>query len=174
MLEVTIAAVVLVIGMLALITSITASLRLVETNRETALAHQAARSLAERMQNLTFSQIFATYNASTADDPGGAGTAPGAAFDVPGLRVPIGRGHGHAAAIARVGSVQFPTLATGQLSEDRVDADLGMPRDLNGDGVVTAGAMPGNYLVLPVRIRIQWQGAGGFRSVVLHSLLINR
>ncbi|MBI5364976.1 MAG: hypothetical protein HZA53_17495 [Planctomycetes bacterium] len=173
MVEITVAASVLVIGALGMVTSVAASLRLVDANRESMVAHQAARGLAEQMQNLTFAQVFATYNANAADDPGGAGRAPGATFDVGGLRVPTAHGGGVAAA-TRVGAIEFPTLASGVLSESVVDARLGMPRDLNGDGVITNGAMPGSYLLLPVRIRLRWQGAGGTHTMTVETLLVNR
>jgi hypothetical protein len=173
-LEVMIASVVLVVGILGMVGSLAASIKLVETNQETVLAHQAARGVAERMQNGNFAQVFATYNSNQADDPAGFGTAPGASFDVRGLRVPSGHGHAPVAG-ARVGSILFPVIpGTSTLSESLVDRELGMPRDLNGDGVITPGAMPGTYLVLPVKITVRWEGAGGTRSLSFNNLLINR
>ena len=171
LIEVTIAAAVLVIGVLGMVGSIAASLKLVGTNKETVLAHQAARGLVERMQNVTFAQVFATYNGNAADDPSGASTAPGTRFDVTGLApLPVAAGQ-----TARAGTITFPTIAgTNTLSESVVDAELGMPRDLNGDGVITNGAMPGSYLILPVRIQVRWRGNGGDRSISLVTLLMNR
>lgn len=170
-LEVTISAAVLVIGVLGMVGSIAASLKLVGTNKETVIAHQAARGLVERMQNVTFAQVFATYNGNAADDPSGANTAPGSRFDIEGLAPqPVAAGQ-----TARAGTISFPTIAgTNTLSESVVDAELGMPRDLNGDGVITAGAMPGSYLILPVRIQVRWRSAGGDRSMSFVALLMNR
>jgi len=54
-------------------------------NRENAIAANAARTKVELMRNEDFRDIYALFNADPADDPGGAGTAPGDAFDVPGL-----------------------------------------------------------------------------------------
>ncbi len=175
-LEVTIAAAVLVIGVLGMVSSVAASLKLVEANREMMVAHQAARALAEQMQNGTFAQVFANYNSITTDDPGGAGRGHGATFDVEGLRLSDDeRAEAqHAGRSTSVGSIEFPTLASGVLSESVTDAALGMPRDLNGDGVITTGAMPGSYLVLPVRIRVRWSGPSGPRSMTFQSLLVNR
>jgi type II secretory pathway pseudopilin PulG len=166
-LEVTVASGVLVIGLLGMASSLAASLRLIEVNRETMVAHQAARGLAEEMQNGTFSQVFANYNSDPSDDPGGAGRGKGQSFKVTGLR---GKSSGQGA-----GRVEFP-VPNGEtrISESMVDRELGMPRDLNGDGVISAGPLAGNYVVLPVRIRVGWDGVGGAREVEFHTLLMNR
>ena len=175
-LEVTISAAVLVVGVLGMVSAVAASLKLVEANRETMVAHQAARALAEQMQNGTFSQIFANYNSLGSDDPGGAGRGHGASFDVPGLRLSDEdrAAAQHAGRSTSVGAVEFPTNGAGALSESVTDAALWMPSDLNGDGAITAGAMPGSYLVLPVRIRVTWSGVAGPRTVTFQTLLVNR
>jgi type II secretory pathway pseudopilin PulG len=54
-------------------------------NRENAIASNAARTMVELMRNEDFRDAFALYNSNPADDPGGAGTAPGSAFAVPQL-----------------------------------------------------------------------------------------
>jgi len=163
--EVTLAAGVLVIGVLGMAASMASSLKLVEVNRETVQAHEAARQTIEAMQATTFEDIVASYNSDTADDPNGPGTAPGSQFAIPGLNAPG----------ASVGLIRLPIPeGADYLSEALVDPDLGMPRDLNGDGVITPGPMPGNYLVLPVRVETAWQGVGGVRRLGLNSLLIRR
>ena len=99
--------------------------------------------------NLQSDFIWALYNADPADDPGGAGTAPGAAFDVAGLAPQLGDPDG------MVGQVVFPEVA-GALREDVADERLGAPRDLNLDGAVDAANHAGDYRVLdrvPVRFR---------------------
>ncbi len=139
-------------------------------NRETALAHEAARAVIEKMQATPFASVYATYNANPADDPGGAGTAPGAAFAVPGMT------HQDNDADGLVGDIVFPEVTVGgvtTLSESVVDARWGMPRDLDGDGVITARALPGAYMILPVRVRIYWRGVGGNRSIELDHVFIS-
>lgn len=182
-LEVTIAAGVLVVGVLGMVASLAASLRLIEVNRETMVAYQAARGLAEEMQNGTFSQTFANYNGDPTDDPGGAGTSQGASFDIEGLRPACTTGSTRGTTTTTTssssstssGSIEFPVPAGDtRISESMVDRELGMPRDLNGDGVITDGPMTGSYVVLPVRIRVRWEGAGGARSIAFHTLLMNR
>ncbi len=167
-----IAATVLVIGVLSMIGALAAGLRLIEQNRETARAHEAARSAIESMQSVPFDQIFARFNADPNDDPGVAGSAPGATFAVPGLQSTTGPAHAGGVAPG-AGAIEFP-VAGGQLSEDFVDPALGMPSDLNGDGVISAGALAGGYLMLPVRVRVTWRGVGGNRELQLVSLLIRR
>ena len=75
-----------------------------------------------------------------------------------------------------VGDIVFPEVTLGgvtSLSERVVDARWGMPRDLNGDGVITGGAIPSAYMILPVRVRIQWRGVGGNRSIELDHVFIS-
>jgi hypothetical protein len=40
------------------------------------------------------------------------------------------------------------------------DAQLGMPRDLDADGVVDDANHANDYLLLPIRIRIEWISKG--------------
>lgn len=162
-----VAASVLVVGVLSMIGALVASLRLVAVNRETARAHDAARAMVEGMQAVQFDRIFSTYNANGNDDFAGAGSAPGATFAVDGLRAQAGAG--------AVGTIEFPTINGGaQLSESVVDPGLGMPRDLDGDNAVRAGALATGYLMLPVRVRVRWRGAAGDRELQLVSLLVAR
>ncbi len=132
--------------------------------RETGRATEAARSVIESMRAQAFDQVWARYNADPADDPGGAGTAPGAAFDVPGLGPVPGDPDG------RVGEIVFPELA-GALREDVADERLGTPRDLDLDGVVDALDHAADYRVLPVLVRVQWQGKGPARRLELYTTI---
>ena len=113
---------------------------------ETAVAASAARTLLEEMKAQPFDKLFALYNANPNDDPDGAGTAPGAHFAVPELRAIPG---------TMVGTIIFPTIG-GVLREDTVDAPLGMPRDLNASDIVETTDRAGDYVLLPVRIRLDW------------------
>lgn len=159
-----VAASVIVIGILSMIGALLSGLRLVELNRETSRAHAAARAAMERIHATGFDEIYRSFNAVGSDDPGGMNTAPGATFAVTGLRPPPG--------VASVGTIEFPATG-GALDEAFVDAGMGMPRDLDGDGIV-GGALGGAYLVLPVRVRITWRGSAGDQSLQLVGLLMNR
>ncbi len=139
-------------------------------SRELGAATAAAAEMLERIQAEAFPEAFRRYNATGSDDPGGANTAPGANFAVAGLTARPDDPDGWP------GQVQFPSPsgAPTQLREDFEDEALGMPHDLNGDGIVTAGAShPTTYVVLPVRIRIAWTSAAGPGEYELTTLLGN-
>jgi type II secretory pathway pseudopilin PulG len=114
---------------------------------ETTVAASASRTMLEKMKNHAFEDIFPLYNITPADDPGGAGTGPGPEFDVPGL-TPIAPGR-------KCGTIIFPGDKP-TLREDVDDAMLGLPRDLNADGVVDALDHAGDCTLLPIRIRVEW------------------
>jgi hypothetical protein len=119
--------------------------------RETSAALDAARELYERMRSVEAGRLFALYNQDPADDPDGPGTAPGADLAVPALRARADDADGF------VGRVEFPALA-GELREDVADRELGMPRDLDLDGVLDDLDHAGDYRILPFRIVLEWSG----------------
>ncbi|MBK7642301.1 MAG: hypothetical protein IPJ19_04520 [Planctomycetes bacterium] len=138
--------------------------------REVGRATQAARQVMEAIQAQSFAEAFRAYNGTPEDDPGGVGTAPGKNFSVPGLSAKPGDADGF------VGEVIFPSPANepGVLRENTVDSKLGMPRDLNGDGLINNLAdYSTTYTILPVRVRVEWTGAGGSGIVELRTLLGN-
>lgn len=138
-------------------------------NRDSVTASSEARNILEEMRNEDFGDVYALYNADPADDPGGAGTAPGKYFAVEGLDLEPGDPDGF------VGEILFPTIevtpGTFELREDAVDAELGMPRDLNGDSMIKTDDRSGDYFLLPVRIRIRWMGNGSPRQYEITSML---
>ena len=139
--------------------------------REVGLASQAARQVLERIQSVAFPEAFRRFNGDAADDPGGAGTAPGKNFAVPGLPALPTDPDGLA------GEILFPTPngQPGVLRESIADSPLGMPRDLNGDGLVDAAAnYSTTYKILPVRVRVTWTGSsGGPAEFELRTMLAN-
>jgi hypothetical protein len=60
-----------------------------------------------------------------------------------------------------------------QLREDVVDPEMGMPRDLSGDSVVDSADHALDYMLLPVRVTIEWQGVTGRRRFQMFSLLVD-
>jgi len=133
-------------------------------NRETLVAVDAARTVLETLRDEPFAQIFARYNSDLLDDPDGAGSAPGERFAVAGLR---GLAPGQP-----VGRIVFPSGdAASELREDSADAALGLPRDLNGDSLIDGANHAGDYVLLPVRIEIEWQGTFGPRRTVAATML---
>lgn len=139
---------------------------------ENAVVAAAVQDTFERMRNEDLRDVFRLYNAEPFDDLLGPGTAPGNFFGVQGLTPLPGQPAG------RVAEVRLPALNRGtavapvwELREDLVDAELQMPRDLDGDSVVDDANHAGNYTVLPVHVRVTWQGRFGPRRFDMHTLL---
>ena len=120
---------------------------------------------------MPFREVFACYNADPGDDLGLTIAARGPNFTVVGLDVQTGDPDGFC------GRVLFPSVAPGgaeELREDFVDAGLNMPRDLNGDGMVDALDHGDDYVLLPVRVRVEWRGISGPRQIELETMLSAR
>jgi len=160
--EVMIGFCVLSIAVGAVASTLVATTSLNVANEELSRALDGQISQLEELRSVDFEEVFASYNGIEADDPQGAGSAPGSDFDVPGMDAWAGA--------AAVGSIEFPGDGT-ELREDFVDRDLGMPRDLNGDGIIDGLDHSGDYIILPLRVTVRWSGRSGEveRSVV-HAL----
>ena len=172
MVELLLVASVLLMTLLFFSQSMGSAVALSGVNRETGLATEGVREIVERMQGTEdFALVFRLYNDYPDDDPDEPGTAPGAGFAVAGLDPTDDDADG------LVGEIRFPTLpgvAGPELREDVVDEALGMPRDLDGDGLPGAGDKKGTYRLLPVEVTLRWKGKTGVRSLQLQTLLANR
>lgn len=164
--EVLIALVVFTVSVAAYSSAVASSAQSGAERRAASLAACAARDMVERMRATAPHERFARFNANPADDPGGAGTAPGAAFAVEGLTPLDGDPDG------MVGIIEFPVIGA-ELREDVDDADLGMPRDLNGDTLIDDRNHATNYTILPIRVRVEHQVRGARRTFVLHTELVD-
>jgi prepilin-type N-terminal cleavage/methylation domain-containing protein len=171
LIELAVAITILLVGVLGFAQALVSLEKAQSRTREAGRAMQAARGMIERIQAEAFPEAFRRYNADTADDPGGAGTAPGCNFAVEGLSAQPDDADG------LPGEVIFPTTPgfPSHLRENVVDASLGMPRDLNGDGTIdlTATSYATTYVVLPVRVRVSWIGTAGRAEVELRTVLGN-
>jgi len=167
MLEIMVSVGVLMVAVSGMGSAMLSSMQLNRVNGETTLAHEAARQMLEVVQSQEFAEVYELFNADPLDDPDGAGTGPGADFAVAGLRVQNGDADGLA------GQVIFPTQG-GQLREDLIDAGWGMPRDLNADGLIDGLDHAGDRMLLPVRVRVQWQGVTGPRVLDFETILSGR
>jgi hypothetical protein len=132
-----------------------------ETNRETEMAVGAALSAVDQVRSVPFAEAFARFNGTDADDL--AGSCPGSSFDIVGLEAIAGDPDG------LPGQILFPGDGT-LLSEAVDDAALGMPRDLNGDADKDDELAAG-YIVLPVKVRVEWAGASGERRMEIVTTL---
>lgn len=123
------------------------------TTHEATLAKEAARSMVEVLQGADLATVWASYNSSAADDPGGAGTGPGAGFAVRGLTAPADDPDG------LPGRILFPER-NGALSELQSQPQYGWPMDMDGDGDTLTADVSSTYQILPVLVRVEWRGSG--------------
>jgi type II secretory pathway pseudopilin PulG len=153
LIEVLISMIVLLVAVGGMLGSISSFAMLSESSRQKAIALTAAQGMLERMQREDFEEVFVRFNNTAADDPAGGGS-PGPNFAVAALQPQAGDADG------MPGRVIFPAdpLAAGLLREDLVDAEFGMPRDLNGNGLLEADNRAADYAVLPVRVVIEGGG----------------
>ena len=164
LLEVTLAVTVMLVALLAATASTFHMHGLRRSNRERMVAQNVVRSVSERMQSLS---------SRAASDPAGwatvvlGGVAPGGevgpAFDVEELTARDGA--------ATVGTIQVI------VDETATDADLGvqlgMPRDLDGDGAASSTDVSATARLLPVIVRAEWRGSAG-NARVAHAFFLAR
>lgn len=125
------------------------------------LAMNAAKTMIENLQSMPYSTVFVNYNTIAADDPLGAGTAPGPHFAVNGLNPYKLDSDGF------VGRVIFPVDANGNLKEDVADTRMGTPMDLNGDRIIDSNIHNSDYKILPLTIEIRWDESGQEKTLYL-------
>lgn len=163
--DVCVATLILAIAMGTLIGSVFSAMRLEQANEETAAASQAMRSILEDMYALDFGELYATYNADPLDDPeAGAANRAALLVDHP-LLVAGGK--------APVIEILLPD-AGGELREDSKLPEFGLPRDLNGDGKTDALNHAGDYELLPMTIRLEWESGSGQHALEMSTLLRRR
>ena len=162
LIEVAIAASVMVIGLLGFMQVIAMSVGSSSANRQADLATQAAREVIEQIQAANFATLQTTYGVP----PGGA--VPGNGFNVPGLDPDPSDPDG------MVGEILLPlVVANGavQVRENLQRPEIGMPRDLNGDGAVDGLDHSVDKRVLPVLVRLRWRGATGISRMEFRTLV---
>lgn len=166
LIEVLLAILVLSGGTLVLSKTLAASVGVADATRERSAALEAARRVLEELQDETFSEVFARYNATPDDDPAGA-ASPGAGFAVEGLSALESDADG------MVGEIVFPVQG-GELREDVELFALGMPRDLDGLNGIDDADHSGDYALLPVLVRVVWRGSDAPMQVELRTILAQR
>lgn len=164
MVEVMIVFVVLTVAMAMFTSTMASTARQRMSKRERAVAAEAGRRTLEVLRASVHSQVFALYNQSPVDDPGGAGTAPGCHFAVAGLEPADDDPDGF------VGEIVFHAPGP-ELREDVDDEPLGMRRDLDADGEIDALDHAGDYAVLPVLVRMRWKSSSGVSELEMFTLL---
>lgn len=167
--EVMVAFVLLSVAMMGFSRSVVSSMMAANTDRDVRRATEASRGIMERLSGATFGDVFELYNGNPLDDIDGIGSAPGMRFDVRGLTAQDDDADG------QVGEVLLPFIEIGGIWQVREDLDLpelGLPRDLSGDGIIDNLDHSGDYVLLPARIRIEWKGAGAPAHVEFHTILM--
>lgn len=164
LLEVLVSIAVLVIGLAGFLQSLITTSSLEADTQDQAAASAAARATLERMRATPFTQVFARYNSTAADDPGGV-VSPGNLFDVAGLRAMPGQ--------VFAGEIIFPADADSPavLREDILFPDLGTPLDLDFDGAIDGDDHAADYRLLPVLVRVTWESGHGPASFELRTIL---
>ena len=163
--EILISVAVMLIALLAGVSSVTSASVLSQTNQETSSALQVAQGAMETLRGSSFNDLLRTYNEDDADDPAGTGSAPGPHFAVPLLQAQAGDLDGLA------GEILLPLTSTGQLIERQNRPEFGLPRDLNGDGVIDNVDHASDYTLLPVTVRVRWRGRTGNRQLRFSTML---
>lgn len=153
LIELAIATSILMIGLVALISATSKMHSLRKLTRERVMAQNAVRSVAERINSRSFGfsnthsnqwvdQLLAVY---------GPGGSVGNTFDVPGLTAIPGA--------ATPGTIQV--LTDERLEDDTIGYELGLPRDLNGDGDASDADVTADARILPIILEVRWRGQSG-------------
>ena len=148
---------ILLIGIVSVVSATSRMHSLRKHNRERAVAQNALRSVGERIHSRSF-RISRQSPTSWADDlldiygPGGT---VGTTFDVRGINVNLGE--------ITTGTIQIVTDETA--TDEDLGFQIGMPRDLNGDGDADDVDVSGDARILPVLLQIRWRGQSGTSTV---------
>jgi Tfp pilus assembly protein PilV len=156
LLELAIATSILMIGIVSVLSASSRMNSLRVSNRERTLAQNAVRSMTERMHASAhgFSADPVTWSQRLFDTFGPGGSF-GNAFAVEGL--PLVEGAESVGTIV-IGSDETDT-------DTELQAQLGMPRDLNGDGDAADADVTSGARLLPVVLTLRWRGERGIHQL---------
>ena len=152
LLDVSVAVALLVVALMALSATAFRLQGLNRANQERTQAQNALRTKVEEIQSIA--------HAGLTDPLGWTAHVLGALhasahFDVHGLTVPEG-----ATSVGMVIAVTDETASDASLG-----VQLGMPRDLDGDGLVSSSDVSLHARLLPVIVRLRWLGARGVQQI---------
>ena len=158
MVELAIAMSMLMIGLVSAASATMRMQHLRKQNRERVVAQNALRSMGERIHAQAYRDSLDHPDAwaqNVLDAFGPDGTLKGV-FDVEFLSPPNE-------------DQEFPGTIQVVVDETTTDAalgmDLGMPRDLNGDGDAADLDVSADACILPVVLRIEWKGQQGLQEI---------
>jgi hypothetical protein len=148
-----VAVIVLLVGLMALSASAVRVQGLARAARERMAAQNALRAKAEEVRSISRAGL---------SDPLGWGihvsnaVAALATFPVEGLTPIQGQ--------ATVGTVRLITDET--TNDTALGVELGMPRDLDGDGLATNNAVTSTARLLPVVLEVRWNSPWGDQRII--------
>jgi len=157
LIELTISMSILMVGIISVVSATTRMHGLRKHNRERVVAGNGLRSIAERIHARSYrlgledSQNW-VVDLLAAYGPGGN---PGNTFDVVGINVDRGQNV--------VGTIEFVTDE--EATDTALGVQVGMPRDLNGDGDADDTDVTADARILPVILRLQWHGQTGSQTI---------
>jgi len=160
-----VALVVLSIALGVLVGAVFSGIRLTRTDEETAKASQALRTALARIGNLDPRDAFAILNADSSDDL--AGQYASEYLDV-GEHLFTDR---HGQTVTMLVTFPVPEGEPGVLREDLELPELGMPRDLDGDGDIDGANHASDAILLPLLLRLEWEGSAGPQSLQMATIL---
>ncbi len=146
--------------MIGLVTAAAATMRmhhLRKQNRERIVAQNAVRSIAERIhaQSYRFSEDPDTWATNLLQVFGAGGTF-GNTFEVD-LLTPTDPTEDHPGSIAILTNETF--------TDNAIGFELGMPRDLNGDGDANDVDVSVDARILPVVVSVAWRSQSGISRI---------
>jgi hypothetical protein len=159
-----VALVILAVAVSSLVGATFSALRLDRVNESRAAASQALRSVVEDMKALELTLVYPAFNTSPDDDPD-----PDYDYRSK-LDLSTKLPHGMFVATP-VAEILLPENPQGQLREDLDEPLLGMPRDLDGDGLIDAEDHSADYELLPVLLKLQWESPTGLQTVQVATVL---
>lgn len=156
LIEMAIAVSILVIGLVTLLSATSGMHRLRHQNRDRSVAQNGMRTMAERIHARSYGLTGdpATWSSRLIGIFGPGGSF-GDTFEVQGLNLPLGA--------QTLGTIQIVTDETA--TDQALGAQLGMPRDLDGDGLVASTDVRQGARLLPVILRLRWRGQSGVSSL---------
>ncbi len=144
---------VLMVALMAMSASTVRMHSLRRQNRERAVAQNAIRLVSEEVHAL--SDRIRRTTAGVWSEDFAAALAPGGSlgntFDIRELNTQVGQN--------TVGTITVILDET--LSDADIGFELGMPRDLNGDGAANDADVTSTARIIPIVIRAQWRGVSG-------------
>lgn len=155
--EIGLAMTILLVALMAMGASTVRMSSLRRQNRERAIAQNAIRTISEQI-HATSDRIRREGGVWSTDMIAAlsAGGEIGETFDIEGLNAQQG--------LAAVGA--FQVFVDETQSDADIGFELGMPRDLDGDGSADNADVSDTARILPIVVRANWNGVSGDQQIV--------